>query len=281
MSGPASSPAPARLVGLVVCAQLVAFWPAIHWSLVRTRYDSDERWELLALALAAAFVLQRGWRARRADGLRLSARSLIGAAAAVAVYAGVQSELSPLARAAAAATILAASLSAWVVGRRAFLGLWGLLLLALPVLPVLQFQLGYPLRLASAWLAAPLLALGGLDVEVVGTCLRWSGELVWVDAPCSGVRMVWSGLLVVFAGACALDLDGRRSLQALALAVPSLVLANALRTAALFQLEVGLVSLPAWGHDGVGLVVQALVMAWVAFTLTRLEQRSCVPPCSI
>ena len=70
----------------------------------------------------------------------------------------------------------------------------GLMLLALPIIPPLQFYVGYPLRLATAFVSARLLSLHGLSIDAVGTCLDWNGTLIAVDAPCSGVRMLWTGL---------------------------------------------------------------------------------------
>lgn len=262
----------------LLLAQLLAFWPVGHWVYLRVRYDVDQPWEFLALGVAAAFVvrvaIQRG-----SDGSGTGSGSvLVGPALALLVYAAVQASLPELGRAVLAVTILAYTTATLVTGRRDFVALWGLLLLGLPLIPVLQFHLGYPLRTASAALAAPLLGLSGLEVEPVGTCLRWSGELVWVDAPCSGIRMLWSGLLMAFGLACFLRLGNARTLLAAGLAFALLIVANAARTAALFQLEIGLVDLPAWGHEAIGLAVQAAAVGSVLWIVMRLEEPPCAAP---
>ena len=81
----------------------------------------------------------------------------------------------------------------------------GLAVLALPLLSSLQFYAGYPLRVitaeASRWLLAP-----GFSVAREGSSLLIDGRLVIVDAPCSGVQMVWLGYFT----ACAVALWARR-----------------------------------------------------------------------
>src|ERR1700738_5023470 len=78
--------------------------------------------------------------------------------------------------------------------------------LALPVLPSLQFTLGYPMRIISAALAVPLLRAHGLDVARQGTFLLWRDEMIQFDAPCSGVNMLWAGLLLTPVGCVLLRL---------------------------------------------------------------------------
>ena len=68
----------------------------------------------------------------------------------------------------------------------------GLSLLSLPLLASLQFYAGYPLRVvtaeASRWLLPPASAS-----QRSGASLLVNGQLVIVDAPCSGVQMLWLG----------------------------------------------------------------------------------------
>src|SRR5262249_62177978 len=97
--------------------------------------------------------------------------------------------------------------------------LWGLAALALPILPSLHFMLDYPLRLASAALAVGLLRAHGLAVEQQGTLLVWHGATVEFDAPCSGVNMLWAGLLFTLMGCSLLQLGAARTAAAAAVAV--------------------------------------------------------------
>ena len=264
---------------LLILAQLAALWPVVHWAAVRLRHDPEPPWELVALAAATALVLRELRGAARGAARPTSpvSPSLALPAGLLGLYAATQHLLPPVARALAATVTLAVTLGALGVGRGARAGVWGLLVLGLPLLPVLQFPLAYPLRVASASLAAPLLRLGGVDAEAAGTCLRWAGELVWVDAPCSGARMIWSSLLVVCALAAFLRLGPGRTALATALALAVLVPANALRTAALFLVETDLTPLPAWGHEAVGLAVHVLALAAVLVLVLELEPRPCAP----
>src|SRR5262249_56914005 len=102
---------------------------------------------------------------------------------------------------------------------------WGLVALALPVLPSLQFTLGYPMRVVSATLSVGLLQAHGLMVARQGTFLVWRGELIQFDAPCSGVNMLWAGLLLTLMGCVLLHFGAIKVIVAVPL---SLVLAVAL-----------------------------------------------------
>jgi hypothetical protein len=66
-----------------------------------------------------------------------------------------------------------------------------LLSLALPWVATLQFVAGYPLRVVVAMGAEKVLRLMGVLVTREGTDLWYEGVAVGVDAPCSGIRMLW------------------------------------------------------------------------------------------
>ena len=139
----------------------------------------------------------------------------------------------------------------------------GLSLLSLPLLASLQFYAGYPLRVITAEASRWLLA-AGFEVERSGASLLVDGRLVIVDAPCSGVQMLWLGYFT----ACVVALHaGRRNAGFLARlpAVSALVLAgNVLRNAVLVAVEASGHHLAGWAHDAVGLVVLAAVCAAIA-----------------
>jgi len=261
---------------VVLLAQGLAFWPVAHWIAVRLRYDTEDRWEVVALGVAGLFVLDGLRRAARAGRSHVSARALVPPCLLLGIYAASYTQLPEMLRAVLAISIVVITAAQLVLGLRSLCALWGLSLLGLPVVPMLQFQLGYPLRVLTAEIAAPILRCGGVDVLPMGTCLEWAGRLVWVDAPCGGVRMLWSGLFVACALACGLRLGNARSLLLVGLAGVGLVGANALRAAALFLLENGLVTLPAADHECVGLLVHALLLVGIARLASRL--RPAPPP---
>ena len=257
----------------VVAAQLVAFWPVWRWYVARVSGAGEGAWGLLALACAAYF-LWRGSVGADNVGPADRGRGLLFPALLVVLYAASYPLLPPLARAAVALTALGCTASWLRSGRRFHLGALGLLYLSLPLIPSLQFYGGYPLRAFVAAAVAPLLRLGGYAVVREGTCLNWAGRLIWVDAPCSGVRMLWAGLFVACVLACLYELRPLRTLQALVAAAAVIVFGNVLRAAALFYVEAGVVEAPPWAHEYVGVVSFAAVACLILLTVRRLGRVS-------
>jgi exosortase/archaeosortase family protein len=129
----------------------------------------------------------------------------------------------------------------------------------------LQFVLGYPLRFVVARCSAFL--LHGFGVVAHGTSLHWAGETVLVDAPCSGLRMLWMALFLALTLAALQSLRATRTLLVVVYAVAAAFVGNVLRATALFFTETGLVPCPAWVHEGAGIVAfgaVALVVVRVA-----------------
>jgi exosortase/archaeosortase family protein len=155
---------------------------------------------------------------------------------------------------------------------------WGLVALALPVLPSLQFTLGYPMRVVSAALAVVLLQAQGLMVARQGTFLLWRDEMVQFDAPCSGVNMLWAGLLLTLMGCVWLRLDELKVGVAVAFSVVLAVAGNVLRASSLSYVETGLVpQAPAWWHDGIGIAAFMLSAAVTLWLLGRLRDWRAAP----
>ena len=120
-----------------------------------------------------------------------------------------------------------------------------------------------------------MLTLCGYDVVRSGAILDWGGRLVAVDAPCSGVRMLWSGLLVAAVIAAARDFGWAQTVLLAALAVVAVVAGNVIRTVALFFPEARIVDVPSWAHESVGLVCFGLMAALIiAVSHTRLIARA-------
>jgi exosortase/archaeosortase family protein len=176
---------------------------------------------------------------------------------------GVVPALPPLAAGLVAVLALACGLLAFLPRRVAALPVAGLAVLALPLLSSLQFYAGYPLRVvtaeASRWLLAP-----GFEVAREGTSLMVDGRLVIVDAPCSGVQMVWLGYFT----ACAVALWARRSDKAFVRRLPMVGLlvlgGNIVRNSVLIAFEGAGHALAPWAHNALGLVVLAAVCGAIA-----------------
>jgi exosortase len=251
---------------LIIVAQLVAFWPVWNWYAARVGGSTDEAWGLLAFACAVYFV----WRGKAGES-GAAKPGLWFPALLVLTYAASYPLLPPLLRAVVAVTAVGCTASVLRFGRRFHPGVLGLLYLSLPLIPSLQFYGGYPLRAFVAATAAPLLRLGGFAVVREGTCLNWAGRLIWVDAPCSGIRMLWVGLFVACALACLYELRPLRTLLALATAFVVILSGNVLRAAALFYIEAGVVAgAPPWAHDYVGVVSFAAVAGFILITVRQI-----------
>src|SRR5262249_39565045 len=151
---------------------------------------------------------------------------------------------------------------------------WGLAALAMPVLPSLQFMLGYPMRIVSAALAVGLLQAQGLAVSRQGTFMVWRDEMIQFDAPCSGVNMLWAGLLLTFMGCVALRLDAMKVILAVGSALVLAIVCNVLRASSLFYVEAGLIGqAPAWWHQGIGIAAFTLSAAVTLRFLAVLRYR--------
>ena len=173
------------------------------WMGQRMLDGSDEPLGLLALAALAVLLWHCRGRLRAAPRLGWLALALAGAVASTrAAGAG-----------AAAACHRCSGCWRWARAwppscrrRVATAPVLGLSLLSLPLLASLQFYAGYPLRVVTAEASRWLLA-AGFSAQRSGASLLVDGQLVIVDAPCSGVQMLWLGYFT----ACVVALHaGRR-----------------------------------------------------------------------
>src|SRR5437763_7652357 len=122
---------------LVTALVMAATWDAWRWYVQRV-WESPE--EAASLALTVAVVGALGVARRSKEAVRLP---LIPIALLLAAFAASYEVLPPIARAAIAiaATAFCGHLAAFK--KRPPVAFWGLVALALPVVPSLQFMLGY------------------------------------------------------------------------------------------------------------------------------------------
>lgn len=240
------------------------FWDA--WRLLAGRYgDGLSALPLALVGLAAAAPALRRIAAGTAAPVPLAWLSLALAGYVAAALAG-----PALPGTAVAVVAVALLLRRIAGGALPWPPLVGLALLALPVLPSLDFYLAYPMRRAGAALAAALLRLNGIAVGVEGVALSWNGSLLLFDAACSGVRMLWAGLFLVSAVGLAAGFGLRRYVLAVAVAAAIAIAGNAVRAASLFYVENGFAG-PLQGpvaHEAVGLVSFLLLALAILFCVT-------------
>lgn len=266
---------PTAQAAALLALLLAAIWPHLAWIARRLTDGSDEPWGVLAIVTVLLLV----WR-DRARLARPSPRAL-AASAVLAVAAGVALHLLPMLLAAAVALLALAVLLTALLPQRPAAALTTLLLLSLPIIASLNFYLGYPLRVATAQAAAPLLALLGIDARPAGAALLFNGRTVLVDAPCAGIGMLWVGsysaaLLSYLNGASA-----RRTLAQGAAAALLVFAANVLRNVALFFPEAGLIDAPAAAHTAIGLAAFAVALApivWLTQWRVRFDARAPAVP---
>ncbi|MBN1672082.1 MAG: archaeosortase/exosortase family protein [Kiritimatiellae bacterium] len=254
---------------LLLLFQGLAFWPVWAWYVHRLFERCDEPWGLLPLLTAIVYV----WRRAVPPAERSLSRLRWSALTAVA-YVLTYPFVPALVRGGLAFTALCITLSVLYLNRGFDMWLWALWLMSLQVILTLEFYAGYPLRALATRMASALLRLGGLYVTAEGACLRWGERLVFVDAPCSGVKMLWAGSYLACTLAAFRAVRGGMGMLVGLLTVGLVVLGNSLRAAALFYVEAGIVRAPPWAHTGIGLVVFAVTAAGIVGAVARLAGRA-------
>jgi exosortase/archaeosortase family protein len=258
-----------RFPSLIVALHALCFWPVWRWYVARMTDGSDEPWGVVALVAAVllTFPFGRNTKLRADDGL------LAAAALLTLVYAAAVPFAPPLVRSALAMAALACSWVSFTGARSKLPAIAVLFALSLPVIASLQFYAGYPLRSLTTAGGATTLNLLGMDVERAGTALLWHGRTVLVDAPCSGVRMLWMGVVLGCVLALQRDSIRWRSLALLLMLVlPVTLFANSLRAAALFIIETRDQPLPEIAHTLVG--IATFTVAGVAVVIVESWLRS-------
>lgn len=271
----------------VLVALALSIGPVWRWMALRFADGSGDMWELLAAATAVAVVMRdrlsapgdvgfmpsalRSASTESASTTRTSGvADLWIPAACLIAYAMSYSELSPLPRALLAMAALGTAVSSLWYGKRLDVALCGLLIISLPVMASMNFYLGYPLRVAAGTIAEALLQMNGIAAIREGAQLQWSGHTVAIDAPCSGVKMLWTGAYLSLSLAALMRLSDLRALALLALSMVVVILANAFRATSLFYVETGLIPGPEHLHDAIGLVMFAFAAATIVALARKL-----------
>ncbi len=268
---------------VLLLLQLTAFWPVWQWYAKRMAAgNADDQWCLLAAVTAMACLLLERKRTRA----QVSPNAWLIPTALMILYSATFHWLPPMLRAVIAVIAIGFTASQVLLRRSLPPALAGLLLLALPTIPLLQFYLGYPLRVLVGAVTAPLLQLAGLSVIREGTALNWSGQTIAIDAPCSGIKMLWAGLFLAFAVAWLYRLSAVKTAVATLLALVVIVAGNILRASALFYLEVEILSLPSFippnvAHNGVGIVTFVFTAIGIVASVQWLQRYRFIKPVSL
>ncbi|MEO7055869.1 MAG: exosortase Q [Caldimonas sp.] len=242
-----------------------ALWPTGLWAAARMVDGSDDPLGLAAIAVLLVAVV------RLAPSLqREPSRRWLAVAAFLAVASATVAATGPaLLGALIAALALAAALRAFMAPGTPALPLAGLAVLALPVVSSMQFYAGFPLRVVTAEASAWLLGAAGFSASREGSAMTVDGRLVVVDAPCSGVQMVWMAYFCACTVAWWARLPDRVFARRVA-GVGVIVLAgNVVRNAMLVGLEARAAVVPGWLHEAIGAAVLAAVCVAVSILVGR------------
>ncbi len=256
---------------LVVFFQIVAFWPVVIWYIKRIVDGSDEPYGVIALITAIILSL-------RSKATELDSASLILVGILTTIFATVGYKFPLLIQGILLVVALTFLLSRIFFQRSIHLGLAGLLVLSLPLIASLQFFLGFPLRVVTSEIVSRLLTLSGYIVHSSGTMLMWRGENISIDAPCAGIRMLWSGLFLHFTLCTLRDLSARKIILGYSLSMVIIFIGNLTRTFFLFFTESGIIHAAPWVHPAIGIGCFTLIsLAIATLHLLFLKEKRCAP----
>lgn len=254
---------PTTWPAILLASMVAAMWPVWRWYVLRMTDGSDEPCGWLALLTVAALAVRN----KTALPCTEDKRFIIPAFFLAGYLAGFF-VLPPLAR----ALFAVAAVGATVLRGRGAAGMWGLLILSLPVVSTLQFYLGFPLRLLAAHSSGLALRVCGLAVTCEGSLLTWRGEAIVVDAPCSGIHMLWFGMYVALALSAFHRLRVLNTALAVLISLGIIILANIVRVTGLFFKEARIVILPDWTHAAIGAAIFASAVFSITGIVHRLEE---------
>jgi len=246
-----------------VALPALSLWPIWHWSARRMTDGSDDLLGVLALLALIGLVFGARHRLAHAPRLGWMLGSLV--LAGVALTAGSLPIL--VCAVIAVLAMICAVLAVRDTGQPVLVWL-GLGLLALPVISSLQFFVGYPLRVVTAEATAWVLGAFGVEAMREGSTLAVNGQLIMVDAPCSGIQMAWVGYFTACLAAGWLRMRDGVFLRRAAGVGAVVLTGNIVRNTVLVALEAQ-GRAPQWAHEAVGILVFVGVCTGVLFLMMR------------
>lgn len=264
-----------RSMRLLEVASLLAVLANFHRALLwigRTWQEATyESWGALALLLLVPMLLRVP--ARR---VAPSTRHLAG----ILALCLLDLALAPLGLNVLSALLGLTCLHLWAVAFREYRGSWllqrqlWLALLCLPAVYWANVLFGYHLQSLASELAGRCLWLYGIPARVQGTVITVPGAVITVDTTCSGLKLLYSGVLFGVVATPGFTRGARAILAFWGALLPMLLLGNVVRVLclAMGQLFLGkpLGDVP---HQAMGLVIFAGVCAAMlgVLALTRRQ----------
>lgn len=295
-------------------ALLLALWPVWSWNFERLTDKSDEPLGLLALVTLAYFLWEQH-KGPEASGVSPETAESSPVATPTSKSETEQTsksdaEPNPKTVARATPTILAlvvlaaycisilfapkliqgvlavAAICLILPGSSSLsLPCWILAALSLPVVATLSFYLSYPLRVLIGCLAVSMLNMSGFSATLEGTAIFWNSQIVEIDAPCSGIKMLWFAGYFCAALSAFYHLKNIDVLRLCVVSATAAMAANALRVTSLFFLETGAIPYPREWHDflhqAVGTIVFLVAAGSLLFCAYRLRRSSTAPESTV
>jgi exosortase/archaeosortase family protein len=153
------------------------------------------------------------------------------------------------------------------------IGIFGLLCSTFRTIPTLNKCFGYPLRLLVTVISEKLLNMAGIDAAREGTGLIRAPCEVFVDGPCSGITMLWTGLFLTFALSLIYSLSQRRIIFAVVGATLALIGGNIFRVIGLFVIECKILETTILTHNIVGTGAYCLAIGGIFFMIKKLAAK--------
>ena len=213
--------------------KLFAFWSVWRWYLLRLTTSGDEFYGILSILAVLGICFY-------AKPHNTLVKSIYFSVASIIFYVVGYSYFPPLLRSIIAVTGLTFFLSGWRFGKLFHFGIWSLFLLGLPIIASLQFYLGFPLRVIVGEAAVFFLKLNGLDVFREGVGLHFGEQIIWIDAPCSGIKMLWAGFFLTALLVTLFRFSLMKIMLAFSASLAIILLGNIFRATSLFIWKPGL-----------------------------------------
>ena len=257
----------ACLLALVAHFHRALLWIGRTWQ--ETTYES---WGILALLLLVPLI-------RRMPGLR-QRPSLPHLAGALGLCL-LDLLLAPLALNILSAGLGLVGLHLWSVAFRRYRGSWlaqrqlWLAMLCLPAVYWANILFGYQLQSLASELAGRCLWLYGIPARIQGTVISVPGAVLAVDTSCSGLKLLYSGVLFGIVASPGFKAGVRAILAFWGALLPMLLLGNVVRVLclAMGQLFLGepVGDVP---HQAMGLVIFAMICCVMLALLALLKHRA-------
>lgn len=216
-------------------AVLASFWPLlIFWYIPRTFDGSEEPWGLAAILTAVFFLFYKNQNMQIKAGTKDACDSFgfFLSACGLVLYTA-STFFSPHLLQAALMCLTLFGLARIFKPSQSNTGILALLFLSLPLIPSLNFYMGFPIRLLITEGAKLLLASCGLSCQRQGTILMLAGNSVSIDAPCSGVNMLWASAFLAALVMSYYSLNLARSAALAAACLTLTIAANTIRVGGL------------------------------------------------